>query len=251
MIKISIITAVLNGERTLNDCLSSISQQKDVNVQHIIIDGGSTDHSLSIINHYPHIQTVIINNKISLYEALNKGIEKATGEVIGMLHCDDTFTSKFILNKVSRCFENKSIDAVYGNLVVVDKKNSSKVIRKWTAGNFHYNALKMGWMPPHPTLFIRKTIFQKYGLYNTNLSIASDYELIIRFLFRHKIPVKYLNYPLVVMRNGGISNQTFKNRWIANREDLKAWKLNKLPNPPLLRILKPLRKIFQFYPSLF
>jgi glycosyltransferase len=109
----------------------------------------------------------------------------------------------------------------------------------------------MGWMPPHPTLFIRKTIFQKYGLYNTNLSIASDYELIIRFLFRHKIPVKYLNYPLVVMRSGGISNQTFKNRWIANREDSKAWKLNKLPNPPLLRILKPLRKIFQFYPSLF
>lgn len=251
MIEISIITAVLNGEKTLNNCLDSIAQQKNSNVQHIIIDGGSTDHSLSIINHYPHIQTVIINPKISLYEALNMGIQKATGEVIGMLHCDDTFASVHTLHEVCRCFDNKSIDALYGDLVVVDKENTAKVIRKWTAGNYHYNSLKMGWMPPHPTFFIRKSIFQKYGLYNTNLSISSDYELIIRFLYRFRIPTKYLNYPLVIMRNGGLSNQTFKNRWIANREDSKAWKLNKLPRPPFLRILKPLRKIIQFYPSLF
>lgn len=251
MIEISIITAVLNGERTLSDCLNSISLQKDVNVQHIVIDGGSTDYSLTIVNHFPHIQTVVINAKISLYEALNIGIKKATGEVIGILHCDDIFTSRNTLHKVAQCFENQSIDAVYGNLVVVDKDNKSKIIRNWKAGHYDYESLKMGWMPPHPTLFVRKSVFQKHGLYNTSLSISSDYELIIRFFYLHKIPTKYLNYPLVIMRNGGLSNQTFKNRWIANKEDLKAWKLNKLPCSPLLRILKPSRKILQFYPSLF
>ncbi len=251
MVEISIITAVLNGEKTLNDCLGCISQQKEIKVQHIVVDGGSIDNSLTIVNHYPHIQTVVIKNKISLYEALNIGIKKATGEVIGLLHSDDIFTSKYTLNKVAQYFENKSTDAVYGDLVVVERENKSKVIRRWKAGKFQYGSLKMGWMPPHPTLFIRKSIFQKYGLYNTDLSLSSDYELIVRFLYRYKISIKYLSYPLVVMRNGGLSNQTFKNRWVANREDLKAWKLNNLPCPALLRIFKPLRKLSQFYPSLF
>ncbi|MEY2949890.1 MAG: glycosyltransferase family 2 protein [Saprospiraceae bacterium] len=251
MVEISIITAVLNGEKTLSDCLTCISQQKDIKVQHIIVDGGSTDYSLTIVNHYPHIQTVVIKDKISLYEALNMGIKRANGEVIGMLHCDDIFTSRHTLNTVIQCFKDQSIDAVYGDLVVVERGNKSKVIRRWKAGEFRYDSLRLGWMPPHPTLFIRKSIFQKYGLYKTNFSISSDYELIVRFLYCHKISIKYLRYPLVIMRNGGLSNQTIKNRWLANKEDLKAWKLNNLPCPTLLRIFKPLRKLSQFYPSLF
>jgi glycosyltransferase involved in cell wall biosynthesis len=251
MNKISIITAVLNGEKTLHDCLTSISQQKNANVQHLVIDGGSTDYSLSIINQYPHIDKVIINPKISLYEALNIGIKMASGEVIGMLHCDDIYTSKYTLNDVYQCFEDQSIDAVYGDLVVVDRENKSKVIRRWQAGEYRYESLKKGWMPPHPTLFIRKSIFQKFGLYNTCLSLASDYELIIRLFYLHRVSIQYLRYPLVIMRNGGISNYSLKNRWLANREDIKAWKINKIPLPPLLGILKPLRKIPQFYPSLF
>ena len=182
-----------------------------------------------------------------IYDALNKGIKLATGDVIGLLHSDDIYFDENVLAKVALLFEEKNVGSVYGDLVYVDKKDTTKVFRYWKAGEFNENKLRKGWMPPHPSFFIRKEIYDRYGLYDTDFKIAADYDLILRFLGKHKISTLYLPEVLVKMRWGGKSNKSLGNIIQKSYEDYRALKKNTFNNPLLILFKKNLSKLPQLF----
>ena len=244
-VTISIITATFNSASTLRDCLTSVSSQH-ITTEHLIIDGVSTDKSLAIVNSYPHIAKIISEPDRGIYDAMNKGIALATGDVIGILNSDDFYADRDVLAKVAQVFTKDGVDSCYGDLVYVDPANISRITRVWKSGPFHINNFFWGWMPPHPTFFVRRTLYEKYGMFNLNLGSAADYELMLRFLVKHKITMSYIPEVLVKMRAGGVSNVSLRNRLKANRMDRKAWEVNGLDPFPWTTCLKPLRKIGQF-----
>lgn len=243
---ISIITATFNAEKTLSDCIESISRQS-VDSEHVIIDGESTDGTLKIIKHYrTSIAKVVSEPDRGIYDAMNKGIKIATGDVIGILNADDFYASNDVLKKISNVFLDPNVDACYGDLVYVNNKNKNKITRYWKSGDFNIRKFYFGWMPPHPTFFVRRSVYKKYGLFNLNLGSSADYEIMIRFLLKKRLNVAYIPEVLVNMRTGGESNASLLNRLKANRNDRKAWKVNGLRLYPWIIILKPLRKIGQW-----
>lgn len=244
--KISIITATYNSSATIRDTLESVKNQSYNNIEHIIIDGLSKDNTMQIVSSYPHVAKVISEKDKGIYDAMNKGVLNATGEIIGILNSDDVYIGPDILNKVAKAFEEETTDAVYGDLKYVQQDNLNKTTRTWRSGPFLKNKFYYGWMPPHPSFFVRKRVYEKVGLFNTTLRSSADYEFMLRALLKYDHQVKYLPEVLVKMRTGGMSNATLKNRVRANQEDRRAWELNGL-KPYFFTIpLKPLRKIFQF-----
>jgi glycosyltransferase len=177
---------------------------------------------------------------------MNRGIGLCTGEVVGILNADDVYAHEDVISKVADLFKDASVDAIYGDLVFVDQQHPDKITRTWKAGTYHFKQFYNGWMPPHPTFFVRRSLYQQYGKFNTTLTSAADYELMLRFLLKHKIKLAYLPETMVRMRQGGKSTASLKNRLIANKEDHLAWKINGLKPHPFTLILKPLRKIKQF-----
>lgn len=246
--QISIITATYNSENYLQEALTSYNSQTLQNKEIIIIDGASNDTTLQILQqNKQYINKQISEPDKGIYDALNKGINLATGEIIGILHSDDFFAYPTLLTDVASLFEqNPSLQAVYGDLQYINRFDSNKIIRNWISGKFNRSNFKKGWMPPHPTLFIKKECFQQFGNYNLNYTSAADYDLILRFLYKHEINTTYLPKVLMKMRVGGLSNKSFKNRIRANKEDRLALKLNGVPNPLWVSILKPLSKITQY-----
>jgi glycosyltransferase len=244
--KVSIITATFNSGSTIRDCLDSVKDQGNA-VEHIIIDGGSTDGTLDIVKTYPHVSRVISEPDQGIYDAMNKGIALASGDVIGILNSDDVYADHDVLTKVARIFSKESVDSCYGDLLYVDPANITKITRIWKSGPFHKENFYWGWMPPHPTFFVRRQVYEKYGKFNLDLGSAADYELMLRFLVKHKISMAYIPEVLVKMRAGGVSNMSLKNRIRANRMDLKAWEVNGLKPYPWTNFLKPLRKIKQYF----
>lgn len=246
--KISIITITYNSEKTIADTIKSVLVQTYKNIEYIIIDGKSSDKTLKIINKYKKKKFKIISEKdYGIYDALNKGISLATGDIIGFLHSDDVFYDKQVLFNIAKTFENYNIDSLYGDLLYVNAQNTNKIIRYWKSKDFNKSSFKAGWMPAHPTFYVKKEIYKKYGNFNINLKISADYELMLRFLYKNTISTKYLPLILVKMRMGGTSNVNLKNRLIANQEDKKAWEMNNLNMPFYTNILKPLRKITQYF----
>ena len=246
---ITVLTATYNSSPFLKDALQSFTQQTHAEKELIVIDGASKDSTLSILQEYQqHISQQLSEPDKGIYDALNKGINLAKGDVIGILHSDDFFASNEVLSQVAALFkEDNQLEAVYGDLDYVDRNDSDKVIRHWISGDYQYNQLKLGWMPPHPALFIKKTCFKKFGTYDLKYHSAADYDLILRFLFKHQIKVAYLPKVLVKMRVGGLSNLSFKNRFRANREDRRAMKTNGIQFPFIISIIKPLRKLGQYF----
>jgi len=246
--QISIITATYNSENHLQEALNSYKSQDLKDKELIIIDGQSNDTTLEILKQ----NNQIINQSISeadkgIYDALNKGVELASGDIIGILHSDDFFAYPTLLSDVLHLFkQNPNLEAVYGDLQYVDRDDPNKVIRNWISGVYDRNNFVKGWMPPHPTLFIKKECFQKFGTYNLSYKSAADYDLILRFLYKNKINTSYLPKTLVKMRVGGLSNKSIKNRIRANKEDRLALRINGVPNALWVSILKPLSKITQF-----
>jgi glycosyltransferase len=236
----------LNSSSTIQDTLRSIASQSYPNIEHIIIDGLSTDDTLKIISGFPHVSTCISEKDEGIYHAMNKGIELATGDVVGILNADDMYAHQDVLKDVMDLFEDSSIDAVYGDLDFVDANDLLKIKRRWRSGGYNKNSFYNGWMPPHPTFFVRSDAYRKYGKFNTALSSAADYELMLRFLLKNEIKVAYLQKVMVKMRQGGKSTSSIINRLVANREDRLAWRLNGLKPHFFTLILKPLRKIKQF-----
>ena len=246
MSRISIITVTYNASDHLRDCLDSVREQ-DVDVEHILIDGASTDATLNILDAYKdHLAHVISEKDEGMYDALNKGIGLATGDVIGILNADDFYFSKDTLSKVLDAFSDEDADAVYGDLVYVGRNNTEKVVRAWRSGEYQPRKFYQGWMPPHPTFFVRRSMYEQYGLFNPELGTAADYELMLRLLLRRGIQAVYIPEVLVKMRSGGMSNQSLKNRINANRMDRKAWTVNDLSPYPWTLWMKPIRKIEQW-----
>lgn len=246
--KITVITVVYNGAETIADCIASVLEQDYPDKEYIIIDGQSTDGTMRIVNAYGSvIHRVVSEPDRGIYDAMNKGIALATGEVVGILNADDVFAYTGVLSDVARLMDETHSDAVYGDLVYTDRALLTKVVRRWISGAYQKGHFKKGWMPPHPAFFLKLEFYKKYGNFRNDLGSAADYELMLRMIEKHGVRLSYLNKVLVKMRSGGVSNQSFGGRWAANRNDLKAWQVNDLKPGFFTLILKPIRKIFQFW----
>lgn len=247
MPSISIITVCHNAEAFISDCLASIQSQTHP-AEHILVDGGSTDRTVAIIRAQTGVAAKVVSEPDDgIYDAMNKGIRLATGDIVGILNADDFYASPDILEKVSQAFADSRIDACYGDLVYVDGRHPDKVRRYWRSGPFAPNCFYWGWMPPHPTFFVRRSVYEKYGGFNLDLGSAADYEIMLRFLLRHGITATYIPEVLVKMRMGGVSNASLKNRIQANRMDRKAWRVNGLQPYPWTLVMKPARKLGQYF----
>ncbi len=245
--KISIITIVYNNCDTIADAIESVLGQTYPDVEYIVVDGLSTDGTVDVVKSYSdRISRFISEKDNGLYDAINKGIALATGDVIGLLHSDDLFYSDDALTHVVEAFTKYNTDSVYGDLLYVQKDNTNKIIRNWVSGDFKKDNFLYGWMPPHPTFYVKRKVYQELGLYNTAFKSAADYELMLRYLYKHNISTTYIPEKLVKMRVGGKSNVSLKNRIRANQEDYQAWLVNDLNPPFYTRFLKPLRKLTQF-----
>ncbi len=244
--KVSIITVSFNSAQTIAETLRSVASQSYPNIEHIIVDGASSDQTMKIVADFPHVAKSISEADEGIYFAMNKGIGMASGDLIGILNADDLYADNDVIEKVAAAFKDPSIDATYADLVFVDREDVSKVFRTWQSGPFKPYSMYNGWMPPHPTFFVRRSLYEKCGLFNTTLSSAADYELMLRFLMKHEITLFYIPQIIIKMRQGGKSTASIGNRIKANLEDRKAWKMNGLKPHFFTLILKPLRKIKQF-----
>ncbi len=244
--KVSIITATYNSAATVLDTLQSVQSQTWQQLEHIVVDGASTDDTLRLLEIGKHRGPFVSEPDKGIYDAMNKGIQMATGDIVGILNSDDVYADPTIIEKVVQLFEQTGADAIYGDLWYVDSTDMQKVSRKWVAGTYRREAFLYGWMPPHPTFFVRKSVYERYGLFNLNMYTAADYELMLRFLYKYQIPAAYLPEVMVKMRVGGASNQSLKNRLLANKGDRMAWKVNGLKPYWFTVTLKPIRKITQF-----
>jgi glycosyltransferase involved in cell wall biosynthesis len=247
-LKISIITVSFNSVITIRDTIESIISQDYNNIEYIIIDAGSNDGTLDIIKEYKeHISYFISEADNGIYDGMNKGIAAATGDIVGILNSDDFFPNSLVISNVASTFEKQSCDAVYGDLVYVKFFDIDKIIRYWQSGEFSVKKIKNGWMLPHPTFFVKKYLYDKYGYYNTDFKTAADYEMVLKLLYKHNIKAFYIPMILVNMRIGGASNSSILNRIRANKEDGLAWTRNQLNKPLFVRIKKPLQKVKQFF----
>jgi len=246
-LKISIITSVCNAKMTIGDTIESVLSQTYKDIEYIIIDAASTDGSLDIIRRYEDKITIFISEKDDgIYDGLNKGMSLATGDVIGFLNSDDIFRDDKVISKIADAFEKNSVDSIYGDLVYISKKDPSNIIRYWKSHDFNMKKLQNGWMPPHPTFYVKRDIYDKYGIFNTDFKIAADYDLILRLLGRAKISTYYIPEVLVKMRVGGESNKSLKNIIKKSSEDLQAIHLNSIGNIFTL-FKKNISKIPQFF----
>ena len=285
MTSISIITATRNSAATIAGCLASV-QSQTVPVEHLIIDGASTDDTLDIITrlnsdsqrltsdvcrspltgHRSPFTGIISEPDAGIYDAMNKGVKLATGEVIGILNSDDVYADDRVLERVATVFEDPTVGACYGDLVYIrgpetgDRGSVVKtvagegevsapftVVRYWKSGPFDPRRFYWGWMPPHPTFFVRRSVYERFACFNLDLGSAADYELMLRFLLKHRITVCYIPDILVQMRVGGASNASIAARLRANRMDRRAWEVNSLQPRPWTLLCKPLRKLLQWW----
>ena len=244
--KISVITVCFNAAETLADTIDSIRSQSHPDVEYIVVDGGSTDETLAIIEQNRDVISVLITGPDNgMYDAANKGISAATGEIVGMLNADDFYADRDVLKDVASSVVDGS-DAVYGDLHYVDRKHPQMIKRNWVSGSYKRRSFLSGWMPPHPTFFLRKTAYDTYGLFRLDFNSAADYELMLRMLYKHSLKPRYINRVLVKMRVGGKSNVSIANRIRANKEDRKAWTINGLKAAWYTLYLKPLSKLNQY-----
>ena len=242
--KITIITISFNSEFTIKKTIQSVLSQNN-NCEYIIIDGNSSDKTLTIINRYgSYIAYYVSENDNGIYDAMNKGISLASGDVIGFLNSDDYYVGNNVLDTVEHIFKMNDCDSCYGDLVYIDQ--NYRPVRYWKSGRYNHSKFYWGWMPPHPTFFVKKKIFDRYGVFDTEFGTAADYELMLRFLLKYRISCAYIPHVLVCMRTGGASNASISGRLLANRYDRNAWKKNALIPYPWTLALKPMRKIGQY-----
>jgi glycosyltransferase involved in cell wall biosynthesis len=246
--KVSLITVCYNSADTIEDTIRSVVSQNYPNLEYIIVDGGSKDATLEVINRYKeHITKLVSESDKGIYDAINKGIKLATGDIVGILNSDDSYTDESVIKDVINTFASTGCDCCYADLQYVDRENQTIIKRNWVSGQYKQGMFYKGWMPPHPTFFIKKQYYDLYGDFNLTLKSAADYELMLRMLHFHKLKVSYIPRVLVKMRTGGKSNVTLLNRIKANREDKLAWQINGERPRFYTMLLKPLSKIGQFF----
>jgi glycosyltransferase involved in cell wall biosynthesis len=246
-LKISIITVVYNGASTIRSCIESVLMQDFSSVEYIVIDGNSKDGTQEIVKSFgDKITRFISEPDKGIYDAMNKGISLATGDYIGILNADDFYPDATVLSDVAAALQAKNAQGCYGDLEYIDATDESLVKRKWISGKYKANSFLFGWMPPHPTFFVSRESYTNWGNFRLDMGSAADYELMLRMIHKAGMKLAYVPRVLVKMRTGGVSNSTVSNRWAANRNDRKAWKVNNLQPGLFTLILKPLRKVAQF-----
>lgn len=249
--KISIITTALNSEKTLADTLESILRQTHKDVEVWVIDGGSTDSTVDIIRSYEPL----FGNKLhwisepdrGLYDAMNKGLARVKGDVVGILNSDDFYTSDDVLETVvQKLKKHPSVQAVYGDVHYVNADNLDRVVRYYSSSGFSPWKLRFGYMPAHPAFYIRRRAMQQAGLYSLDYELASDYEMMVRLFCKYKIGASYIKKDMVTMRTGGLSNNSFRSRILLTKEDAKACRSNGVYSNFLLCCVKYVTKVFEF-----
>lgn len=243
--RISVITVVMNSVDTIEGTLRSVRSQTYPDIEHIVIDGGSTDGTLEILErHRAGLAGLVSGPDKGIYDAINKGFALATGDVLGILHSDDCFADGSVLETVAAVFADPGIDSCYGDLVYVDRGTPDRVTRYWKAGEYERDKFRRGWMPPHPTFFARKKVYEEYGGLDPDFPLAADYELMLRLLYKHRVSSRYVPRTLVRMKTGGTSRPgayTFKSM----RENYLTWKKNGM-RYPAMALLKPVLKAAQY-----
>ena len=244
--KVSIITPTYNVENTLQDTLNSVLNQSYNNIEHIIVDGCSIDNTKKILESYNNNNSkILIESDCGLYDAINKGIQLATGDIIGILNADDVFFDNDTISNITKHFINdNNLEACYGNIVFIS--NSNKIIRNYNVKNWTIHRFQWGFMPPHPSFFCKKNVYEKLGLYKIDYKIAADFELLIRYLYIHKIKIIYIPLNTTKMKTGGISTSGFKSIFVLNKEILRACKSNGLYTNYFMLYLKYFKKILEF-----
>lgn len=245
--KVSIITVTYNSAKTIVDTLKSLECQTYHDIEYIIVDGASEDNTLDIIKSTcSRVACIISEPDDGIYDALNKGIQAATGDVIGFLHSDDLFAYPDAVKDIVDTFVKNNTDAIYADLHYVSKHDINSIIRFWRSGEYHHNKLKNGWMPPHPTFYMKRICYQQFGVFDLTFKIAADYDSILRYLWKNEISLSYLPKVTVKMRVGGASNRDLKNIILKTKEDIRALKNNQVPWMKAL-IMKNISKIPQFF----
>ncbi len=244
--RISIITATYNSLAHIADCVKSVNDQTYHDIEHIIVDGASKDNTLDIVNGIPNrVGKIICEPDKGIYDAMNKGIQAATGDVIGILNSDDFFTSNDVIQTVVDSFKNNDIDALYGDVHFVSPENLYKSVRYYSSSVFKTSLFRFGLMPAHPSFYMKKECYDKYGLYALDYKIASDYDLLIRYFYKEKINYKYIKKDFVTMRTGGVSTENFHSRVKFNKEIVRACRKYGIYTNMFMLSLKYLYKIFE------
>ncbi len=245
--KISVITVSYNSAATIERTIQSVTLQSGVDYEYIVVDGGSTDGTLEIIKKYKDdIRTLISEKDTGIYDAMNKGIGAATGDIVAILNSDDFYVDRNVLKKVLDCFTMGGIDACFGDIVYIDKHDPERVVRKWKVGEFEDSKVRSGWIPPHPAFFVKRSWYAKLGLYNTGFKIAADYEWILRSVLKGNISMHYIKESLVYMRSGGYSALNIGQRIRGWRELRRAWKVNGRRPPMFFLTRRIASKIHQY-----
>jgi len=248
-IKISIITPSLNSEKYIRDCIDSVISQTYKNIEYIVVDGNSSDNTQSIVKTYgKKIATFISENDNGIFDAMNKGIKNATGDIIAILNSDDYYYDNKVIENIVSEFKNNDISGLYGDLIIISE-DKKRIIRNWRSKKLNKKDWEKGLHPAHPTFFVKKEVYEKFGVFDEKYRIAADYELMLRFLYIKKIKSKYFKNkaPLVVMRAGGNSNKDIKAIIKSNKEVIESWKDNNLNPPKFLVVGKLYSKIKQFF----
>lgn len=246
VMKISVITVVFNREKIIAEALQSFRHQTHRDAEHVIIDGKSTDGTLAVIRAHACSRAVVVSEPDGgIYDALNKGLSRATGAIVGVLHSDDVFASPDVLAQIADTFADKRVDAVYGDLDYVGRDDPTRIVRRWRSGAFTPEKLRLGWMPPHPALFLRREVIERFGGYDTSFRIAGDYDAILRYFSSDGFRAACIPEVLVKMRLGGESNRSLDRILRKTREDYRAIRKNNVGGLHTL-VSKNLRKVGQF-----
>ncbi|MFH4803758.1 glycosyltransferase family 2 protein [Vibrio diabolicus] len=245
--KVSIITATYNSSETILDTLKSLEQQSYPDIEYIIIDGASKDNTLEVVRqNCTRVSKIISEPDKGIYDALNKGIQAATGDVIGFLHSDDLFAYPDAVADIVATLEKNQSQAAYADLAYVSKDDTDKMVRLWTSGDYQRNKMLSGWMPPHPTFYMKRELYQSLGQFDLGFKIAADYDSLLRYLWSNKVSMSYLPKVLIKMRVGGASNRSLGNIYKKTCEDIQALKNNNVFWPKAI-LIKNFSKIPQFF----
>lgn len=246
--KVSLITVCYNAGPVLAETLNSVLEQTHPDIEVIVVDGASSDGTTDILERYlPRLDHCISEPDKGIYDAMNKGLKVATGDVIGFVNAGDLLMTPEVIAQVVAAFERDRVDAVHGDIIMVDENDITQVKRTWRSGGYDRERFRQGWMPPHIATFIRRSAYDKFGHFNTDLRIAADYEILFRFLYKHSLPTVHLPEILVRFRLGGMSNGSVKHVLKANTEVRRSWGLNGFQAPPLLVTRKLWSKVMQFF----
>ncbi len=244
--KLSLLTICLNSEDTILDTIESVLSQSFKNIEYIVYDGGSSDSTLSIIRKFGNKLKLVEGRDTGIYAAFNSGLKYTTGDIVGILNSDDFLANKDVLRRVIECFESNNVDTVYSNLEYVNRKDVKRVQRIWKSGKLSKSKFRLGWSLPHPTLYVKRDIYESLGWYDERFMLAGDYELMLRLFYVNKVSSYYLQETTVKMRTGGAAGKGLASRIVGLMEIRKAWLINGY-RPWLLTIMmKPLRKLHQW-----